>query len=88
MKYYLGEIETYIGESCHQDNIRFKTAGNPQDCLYNIAKDFWGDEGVEDQNGMIDFGDRSCCVGRLQELDAKTYNKIHIICEINKEATQ
>jgi len=88
MKYYLGEIETYISESCHQDIIRFKTAGDPDDYLHHIAKDFWGEDGEEDHNGMIDFGDRFCCGGRFQEVDANTYNKLNIISEINKEVTQ
>ena len=84
MKYYIGEIDTYVGESEYCTTIRFKTAGDPNDYLDNVASDFWGDEGEADENGMYDFGDKSSGGGRWQEVDASTYDALHIIVELNK----
>lgn len=84
MKYYIGEIDTYVGESEHCTTIRFKTEGDPNDYLDNVASDFWGCEGEADENGMYDFGDKSSGGGRWQEVDAITYDALHIIVELNK----
>jgi len=84
MKYYIGEIDTYVGESEYCTTIRFKTEGDPNDYLDNIASDFWGGGGEADENGMYDFGDKSSGGGRWQEVDASTYDALHIIVELNK----
>ena len=42
MKHYIGEIENYFGEAEVSSVIRFKTAGNPDDYLDDIASKFWG----------------------------------------------
>jgi hypothetical protein len=85
MKCYIGEIETYFGESEVSTMIKFKTDGDPADYLDKIASDFWGDEGEQDfDTGLYDFGDKMSGVGRWQEIDADTYNKLAIIVELRK----
>jgi hypothetical protein len=84
MKYYIGEIDTYIGESYHPTTIKFKTDGDPDEHLDYIASDFWGDRDETDEDGMHDFGDKASCGGVWQEIDAETYSKLQIITELNK----
>ena len=87
MKYYIGEIGTYFGESEVSDMIKFKTEGKPQDYLDLIASDFWGDGAKRDfDTGLYDFGDRMAGVGRWQEIDAKIYKKLEIITELRAGA--
>ena len=85
MKCYIGEVETYFGESEVSTMIKFKTDGHPLECLDKIASEFWGDEGEQDfDTGLYDFGDKMSGVGRWQEVDADTYDKLTIIVELNK----
>ena len=83
MKYYIGEIVTYIGEAEDNATIKFKTEGRPQDYLDLIASDFWGDGAERDFDpGLYNFGDRMAGVGRWQEISAGIYNKLAIITEL------
>jgi hypothetical protein len=86
MNYYIGEIDTYVGESEYCTTIRFKTEGDPNEYLDNVASDFWGGEREEDtdSDGMYDFGDKLCGGGRWQKVDESIYNTLYIIVEINK----
>jgi hypothetical protein len=84
MKCYIGEIETYFGESEVSDMIRFKTDDDPSKYLDNIASTFWGDTPERDfDTGLYNFGDRMAGVGHWQEVDADTYKKLKIIKELN-----
>ncbi len=84
MKHYIGEIETYFGESEVSTMVKFKTDGDPNEHLDKIASEFWGDEADEPEDGdLYDFGDKMAGVGRWQEVDADTYNKLTIIAELN-----
>jgi len=86
MKHFIGEINTYIGESEISTMVKFKTEGDPFDYLDSIASKFWGDENqYEFDVGMYNFGDRVAGVGRWQEVDADTYNKVSIIVEIRND---
>ena len=85
MKYYIGEIETYFGESSVTTTVKFKTDIDPDLYLDALASDFWGDRDETDDDGMHSFGDRASCGGVWQEVDADTYNKLQIITELNKE---
>jgi hypothetical protein len=86
MKHYIGEIETYIGESMVSTMIKFKTDIDPDLYLDALASDFWGDvhevhkEG--DKASLYDFGDKMAGGGRWQEVSATTYNKLAIIVEL------
>ena len=82
MKYYIGEIDTYFGESEVTTTIKFKTDIPPNEYLYRIASDFWGDP-HDEEGGMFNFGDKQACGGRWQETNAKTYEALHIIVELN-----
>ena len=85
MKCYIGEIETYIGESMISTMIKFKTNGRPDKYLDALASGFWGDEHEQDfDTGLYDFGDKMAGVGRWQEVDADTFNKLAIIVELFK----
>jgi len=81
IKYYIGEIDTYFGESSVTTTIRFKTDIDPNEYLYRIASDFWGDP-HEERDGLFDFGDKSACGGRWQEVDAKVFDALHILAEL------
>lgn len=83
MNYYIGEIDTYFGESEVTTTIKFKTDIPPNEYLDRIASDFWGDKNETDDNGMHDFGDKASCGGRWQRIDAETYDALHIIVELN-----
>lgn len=87
MKHYIGEIETYFGESEVSTMIKFKTEIDPDLYLDALASKFWG-ERHEDKDDeltltLYDFGDKSTCGGRWQEVSASTYNKLTIIQELN-----
>lgn len=82
MKYYIGEIDTYIGEMEISSTIKFKTEGDPDQYLYDIASDFWGDSDGE-EGGLHDFGEKSACGGRWQRIEANIYNALTIITELN-----
>lgn len=85
MKCFIGEITTYFGESEVSTAIKFKTDGKPEDYLDKIASDFWGINAEQDfDTGLYDFGDKMSGVGRWQEVDADTYNKLPIIVELTK----
>lgn len=85
MKCYIGEIETYFGESEVSTMVKFKTDGHPLECLDKIASEFWGDvHEHEDGSTLYDFGDKMAGVGRWQEVDADTYDKLTIIVELRK----
>jgi hypothetical protein len=81
MNYYIGEIETYFGESEVSTTIKFKTEGDPDEYLDGIASHFWGDAHDED-GGLHDFGDRSACGGRWQKVSQEIYDAINIIVEL------
>jgi len=87
MKYYIGEIETYIGEVMVSTMIKFKTNSHPDECLDKLASDFWGDDGEQIGDGTVsiyDFGDKNASAGRWQEIDADTFSKLAIIVELFK----
>jgi hypothetical protein len=81
MNYYIGEIETYFGESEVSTTIKFKTEGDPDQYLYDIASQFWGDA-HDEEGGLHDFGDRSACGGRWQKVSKEVYDAITIIVEL------
>lgn len=87
MKHYIGEIETYFGESEVSTMIKFKTEIDPDLYLDALASTFWGEkhEDKDDEltSTLYDFGDKSTCGGRWQEVSASTYNKLTIIQELN-----
>ena len=85
MKHYIGEVETYFGESDVSTMVKFTTEIHPDDHLDMLASKFWGDEGSQIGDGsvsMYDFGDKVTSAGRWQEVDADTYNKLRIIMEL------
>jgi hypothetical protein len=87
MKHYIGEIETYFGESEVSTMIKFKTEIDPDLYLDELASKFWGEkhehEDDELTSSLYDFGDKSTCGGRWQEVSASTYNKLTIIQELS-----
>jgi len=87
MKYYIGEIETYFGESEVSTMIKFKTNSHPDEYLDKVASDFWGNEGeqIGDETVSIyDFGDKNASAGRWQEIDKKMFIALDIVVEIIK----
>ena len=85
MKHYIGEIETYFGESEVSTMVKFTTDDHPDEYLDTLASTFWGDEGsqIGDETvSLYDFGDKTTSAGRWQEVDADTYNKLRIIMEL------
>lgn len=82
MKYYIGEIDTCFGESEVSTTIKFKTEGDPDQYLYDIASDFWG-VAHDEEGGLHDFGDKSSCGGRWQRVEPDIYNALTIITELN-----
>ena len=85
MKHYIGEVETYFGESEVSTMIKFKTDSHPDEYLDKVASDFWGNEGeqIGDETVSIyDFGDKNASAGRWQEIDADMFNKLTLIVEI------
>ena len=83
MKYYVGEITTYFGESDVSTMVKFKTIGKPENCLDKIASDFWGNSSERHfDTGLYDFGDRMTGVGRWQEIDKATFIALAIVPEI------
>ena len=85
MKYYIGEIETYIGEAMISTMIKFKTDGSPDEYLDALVSHFWGDEADEPEDGdLYDFGDKMAGSGNWQEVDADTFSKLTIIVELFK----
>lgn len=83
MKHYIGEIETYFGESEATTTIKFKTDGNPEDYLDKIASTFWGQDAEADEiSNFYDFGDKSTCSGRLQEISKELYEALQIVTEL------
>ena len=87
MKHYIGEIETYFGESEVSTTIKFKTEIDPDLYLDALASKFWGEkhEDGDDEltSTLYDFGDKSTCGGIWQEVSASTYNKLTIIQELS-----
>jgi hypothetical protein len=84
MKYYIGEIDTYFGESSVTTTVKFKTDIAPSEYLDALASEFWGEADEPDDSELYDFGDKSSGGGRWQEVDAITYDALHIIVELNK----
>ncbi len=85
MKYYIGEIETYFGESVVNTMVKFKTNSHPDEFLDMLASKFWGDLPEQAGDGtvsMYDYGDRMTSAGRWQEVDKKTFIALHIISEL------
>ena len=82
MKYYIGEIETYIGESQISTMIKFKTDIDPDLYLDALASDFWGEANKPEDGELYDFGDKMAGGGRWQEVSATTYNKLTLIVSI------
>ena len=84
MKYYIGEIDSFIGESEITTTIKFKTDEAPDNYLDNVASSFWGEcyNLDEDDSGMYDFGDRSAAGGRWHEITAAAYEQLKIITEL------
>ena len=84
MKYYIGEIDTYFNESEVTTTIKFKTDTAPNDYLDALASEFWGEAYEPEDSELYDFGDKASCGGRWQEVDASTYDALHIIIELNR----
>ena len=84
MKYYIGEIDTYFGESSVTTTIKFMTDIAPSEYLDALASEFWGEAEKPEDSELYDFGDKSSGGGRWQEVDASTYDALHIIVELNK----
>jgi len=83
MNYYIGEIETYFGESEVSTTIKFKTEGDPDEYLDRLASMFWGSEvDQEDDSSLYDFGDKSTCGGRWQEVNQEIYQAITLLPEL------
>jgi hypothetical protein len=85
MKHYIGEVETYFGESEVSTMIKFKTDSHPDEYLDKVASDFWGIDASQAGDGtvsMYDFGDRMTSAGRWQEVDADMFSKLTLIVEI------
>lgn len=84
MKHYIGEIETYIGEAMISTMVKFKTDIDPDLYLDALSSDFWGDrhDDTDEHSTVYNFGDKSACGGRWQEVSATTYNKLTIIVEL------
>ena len=87
MKYYIGEIETYIGECMVSTMIKFKTEGDPAEYLDGLVSDFWGDADEPEDGELYDFGDKMAGIGEWQEVDADTFSKLTIIVELHNEST-
>ena len=86
MKYYIGEIETYIGESMISTMVKFKTDIDPDLYLDALASSFWGGRHDKDEDSqMYDFGDKETRGGRWQQIDVNTYNKLTIIAQLENE---
>jgi hypothetical protein len=79
------EIQEYMEDQ--EDMIKFKTEIDPDLYLDALASKFWGEkhehEDDELTSTLYDFGDKSTCGGRWQEVSASTYNKLTIIAELN-----
>ena len=82
MKYYIGEIETYIGESMISTMVKFKTDIDPDLYLDALASDFWGEANKPEDGELYDFGDKMAGSGNWQQVDVKTYNKLTIINQL------
>ncbi len=82
MKYYIGEIETYIGESEISTMVKFMTDGDPASYLDALASDFWGEADEPEDGELYDFGDKMAGSGNWQEVDVDTYNKLTIIVQL------
>ena len=79
MKHYIGEIENYFGEAEVSSVIRFKTAGNPEEYLEDIASEFWGSAVGDNDSGLYDFGHVSSGSGRYQEVTKEVFDSLTII---------
>ena len=85
MKYYLGEINTYIGEIAVSTMVKFKTDSAPDQYLDALASNFWGEGAEHDfDTGNYDFGDKVSGIGCWQEVDKKTFVALSIIVELFK----
>ena len=85
MKYYLGEITTYFGESQVSTLVKFKTDGSPADYLDKIASDFWGANGEQEfDTGLYDFGDKMAGVGLWQEITKEHFLALKVVSELVK----
>jgi len=82
MKYYIGEIETYIKESMISTIVKFKTDIDPDLYLDALASDFWGEANKPEDGELYDFGDKKAGSGNWQQVDVKTYNKLTVIFEL------
>ena len=83
MKYYLGEINTYIGEISVSTMVKFKTIGDPAQKLDALASNFWGEGAKRDfDTGYYDFGDKVAGIGCWQEVQKKTFMDLSIIVEL------
>jgi hypothetical protein len=76
MKYYIGEIATFIGERRLDTTIRFETDGDPDDYLDKLASMFWGEDGGTQDGGYWDFGDVSTAAGMLREVSKEVYDGV------------
>jgi hypothetical protein len=82
MKYYIGEIDNCFGESEVSSVIKFKTAGDPEHYLDDIASKFWGDgeDMTEDtDSGLYDFGHVTSGSGRYQQVTKEVFDSLTII---------
>jgi hypothetical protein len=63
--------------------VKFQTEGNPDDYLDGLASMFWGSEvDQDDDSSLYDFGDKSTCGGRWQEVNQEIYEAITLLPEL------
>ena len=79
MKYYIGEIATFIGERRLDTTIRFETDGDANAYLDKLASIFWSGDGGTPSRGFWDFGDVSTAAGMLREVSKEVYDGVYPI---------
>ena len=79
MKYYIGNIDEQYGEFEVQQSILFATAGDPDEVMEEIAKDWYGlDEHDSDglREGMYWNYGMAYGAGRCYEVSKATYDEL------------
>jgi hypothetical protein len=80
MKYYVGKIDEQYGEFEVQQSILFATAGDPDEIMEVIAKDWYGQDD-HDSTGLPEgmywnCGEMAYGAGRYYEVSKATYDEL------------
>lgn len=79
MKYYICELISAIGDYEHETTLRFETDGDPLEYANNLARNFWGEPKLIENDDTFYFnsGEIICWANFANEISKEVYDALN-----------